>query len=113
MKNMQSVLNNTPHMDEDNFNYEIMKHEFVVNQKNDKSYFHFVLGITSSAISFKKFPNETKSVSLVNANKELPFEIVPLPEYFDLETGKCDGEYLHIYNIPEINNEPVIIEIKW
>ena len=52
---------------------------------------------------------------LLNTGEELPFAIELLPNFFDLETGKADGEYLHITNIPidELENEPIVVEVEW
>ena len=87
----------------------------VVNKKNNKSYFNFYEGIYSSAVNLKKYPGLPKKVRLLNTGEELPFAIDLLPGFFDIETGKCDAEYLHITNIPidDLENEPIVIEIEW
>lgn len=99
---------------EDTFNYEIVKHKYVVNKKGNKSYFHFYDGITSSAIAFRIYPCMPKRVRLMNNDIELPFENVILPEYFDGSTGR-GIPHLHIYDIPvnDLSNEPIVIEIEW
>ncbi len=109
---MELSLENTQ---ADDFDYEIKNHKCVVNKKGNKSYFNFYNGITSSAVNMKKIPCEPKKVRLLNIGKYLPFKIELLPDYFDIETGKCDGEYLHITNIPidDLENEPIVIEIEW
>ncbi len=100
---------------EDKNEYKAVKYSFIVNEKNGKSYFHFTEGIVSSAISFEKYPSVPKSVRLVNLDISLPFEIVRLPEYFDMETGKGQESFLHIHSIPtdELEKEPVVLEIEW
>lgn len=102
---------------EDTFDYKIAKEKFnkyVVNKKNEKSYFHFYNGIMSSAISFEKFPSNPKSVRLMNTNQKLEYKIEILPEYFT-KTGKSEDMYLHITGIPadELVSEPIVIEIEW
>ena len=101
--------------DADTFDYEIKKNKFIVNTKDGKSYFHFYEGLSSSAISFKKFPCEPKSVVLVNTGKKLGFKVEVLPEYHNFETGIADHKYLHIFGVPadELVSEPIVIEIEW
>ena len=110
--NMEGSLENVV---ADEFDYEVMVHKCVVNKKDNKSYFNFYEGIYSSAVSFKKYPGLPKKVRLLNTGEELPFAIELLPNFFDLETGKADGEYLHITNIPidELENEPIVVEVEW
>ncbi len=100
---------------EDKNEYKVFKYNYIVNTKNGKSYFHFKDGIASSSVSFEKYPSVPKSVSLVNFNMPLPFEITLLPEYFDMETGKGQDKLLRIYSIPveELEKEPVVLEIEW
>ena len=109
---MNGCLENT---EDDSFDYEIMKHKYIANKKNDNTYLHFYEGITSSSVSLKKFPSVPNRVVLLNTGEELPFKVELLPEFFDLETGKGDGEYLHIKNIPinDLESEPIVIEIEW
>ena len=99
----------------DSFEYNIAKHKCIVNIKNSKSYFNFYEGITSSSVALNCFPNIPKNVRLMNTGKNLEFEVEALPEYFSLETGKADGEYLHITGIPidDLQSEPIVIEIEW
>jgi len=100
---------------EDKFDYNIPKHKCITNVKDGKTYFHFYNGIWSSAVSMKNYPSVPKKVRLMNTGESLPFEIELLPEFFDIETGKADGEYLHIYDIPidDLQSEPIIIEVEW
>lgn len=99
----------------DEFDYEVMVHKCIVNKKDNKSYFNFYEGIYSSAVNLKKYPGVPKKVRLLNNGAELPFAIEVLPGFFAIETGKCNGEYLHITNIPidELENEPIVIEVEW
>ena len=109
---MEGSLENTV---TDEFDYATEKHKCIVNIKNSKSYFNFYEGITSSSVALKKFPAVPKKVRLMNTGKELVFRKELLPEYFSLETGKADGEYLHISGIPidDLQSEPIVIEIEW
>jgi alpha-L-fucosidase len=108
---MEGCLEET---EKDTFDYDIKKNEYIVNKKNGKSYFHFYNGIISSAVSFKKFPSNPKSVRLMNTNRMLDYKIEVLPEYPDCE-GKCITKYLHITGIPadDLSAEPIVIEVEW
>ena len=99
----------------DTFDYKIKRYKCVVNKKNGKSYFNFYEGILSSSVNLGAYPNAPKRVRLMNTGKELPHKIEVLHDYFDFDTGKCDGKYLHIYDIPvdEYLHEPIVIEIEW
>ena len=99
----------------DEFDYGVMVHKCIVNKKNNKSYFNFYEGIYSSAVNFKNYPALPKRVRLLNTGADLPFAIEKLPGFFDINTGKCDGEYLHITNIPidDLENEPIVLEVEW
>lgn len=99
----------------DPFDYKIKRYNCVVNKKNGKSYFNFYEGISSSAVNLGAIPKIPRSVRLLNTGKALPHKVEILHDYFDIKTGKCDGEYLHIYGIPvdEYVQEPIVIEIEW
>jgi hypothetical protein len=51
----------------------------------------------------------------MNSGKELPYDIIFLPEFFNGELGKPTAKSLHIYDIPadEYATEPIVIEIEW
>ena len=99
----------------DTYDYKIKKYNCIVNKKHGKSYFNFYEGINSTAVSMKSFPTMPKRIRLMNTGEELPFAVEMLPEFFDGNTGKAEGAYLHISGIPvdDLASEPVVIEIQW
>lgn len=99
----------------DEYDYKIKRYNCIVNKKDNKSYFNFIEGISSSAVNLGNFPHEPKKVRLMNTGADLRYSIEILHDYFDIATGACDGEYLHIYNIPtdELLDQPIVIEIEW
>lgn len=96
----------------DDFDYHIKANKCIATKKNGKTYLHFCDGIRSSSVALQFFPQEPKSVRLMNTGKPLKSSIDLLPEYFS--AGRANP-YLHITEIPidDLADEPIVIEIDW
>jgi len=100
----------------DEFDYQVHKSgDWIANQKDGKTYFHFFNGTRASAVAIKNYPCVPKKVRLMNTGEELPFAVTVLPDYFNGKTGKAEHAYLHIRKIPvdELASEPIVLEVSW
>ncbi|MBQ8267841.1 MAG: alpha-L-fucosidase [Clostridia bacterium] len=108
---MQGCLEGT---DADTTDYGIRHNKYIANTKDGKTYLHFYDGINSNSVAIKNYPNEPKSVRLMNSGEELKYDIIVLPEFIDMNKENQEKP-LHIYGIDadKYADEPIVIEIKW
>lgn len=98
----------------DSTDYGIRHNKYIANTKNGKTYLHFYEGLISNSVAIKNYPNEPRSVRLMNSGENLKFDITFLPEFFDMNKQAQD-KLLHIYGIEadKYADEPIVIEIEW
>ena len=98
--------------EEDTFNYNIKKNNYIATKKDGKTYLHFYNGINSTAIAMEYVPTLPKNVRLLNNRQKLEFKNELLPEYS--MRGRAT-EFFRISGIPadDFASEPIVIEIEW
>lgn len=101
--------------EEDNCDYGIRHNEFIATKKDGKTYLHFYNGLISSSVALENYPSVPKRVRLMNSGRELPYDVIFLPEFFNGDLGRPEKKSLHIHSIPadEYASEPIVIEIEW
>ena len=101
--------------DADPFVYDVRDETYIATRKEGKTYLHFYDGLSSSAALLRHFPSVPKEVRLMNTGAHLPFEVVTLPEFFDMGTGLAEPPHLRISGIPadDLSDEPIVLAITW